>query len=97
MKNKTILLIIAVAFLSIFFVGCDDENAARFNESSAENPQFIVTMPDGRSLYCIEIENTNSSNYHFIYYFGTNDTKTISVNHYVQSGKTGHNNVSVLN
>jgi len=60
------------------------------------NPLFILTMPDGRDLYRITIVNNYSCNDHYVYFFGTNDTKTVSVNYSVPQGKTRSNRTIVV-
>jgi hypothetical protein len=52
-------------------------------------------MPDGRALYRIGISHA-SGYMHYIYFFSTNDTKTVSINREVRTGKTGHNQTIVL-
>lgn len=66
---------------TLIFTGCDGPAIVnKNNQYAAEHPTEICVMPDGRHLYAFSIE-TVQNNYHYIYYFGTNDTSTVSVNY----------------
>ena len=89
-----------LALAVLFAAGCeptpqDIREVQAENQDMVQHPSTIATMPDGRVLYCIKIHYIGYG-HHFVYYFGTNDTKTVSVNYIVQSGKTSHNQTIVL-
>jgi uncharacterized protein YcfL len=91
-------LIIPLLLLAGLIVGCDSpEKAKAFNQSSVNNPEFVAKMPDGRSLYCVQIDRAELAHYHYVYYFGNDDVKTISINSEIKSGKTSYNEVIVVN
>lgn len=93
---------IILSGITLLCSGCgyNPSEAAALTQSNVKNPHQICEMPDGRVLYCIEIvrpQTFMNSNYnHFVYYFGTNDVKTVSVNSAVKYGKTTINKVIVL-
>jgi len=87
-RTLPILLLIP----TLIFTGCDGPAIVnKNNQYAAEHPTEICVMPDGRHLYTFSIE-TVQNNYHHIYYFGTNDTSTVSVNYSCNK----HNNVIVV-
>lgn len=90
---KTILLLI---LLLVGLTGCvkseTEHNAV--NQINAANPKKVCTLPDGRVLYRITVENPNYN--HYVYFFSTNDTTTVSVNYAVPQGKTSRNQTIVL-
>ncbi len=92
---KQIFLLLPVLLV---LIGCGKSTDEQFLETkrSADAPLFILTMPDGRNLYRITVANNFSSNDHFVYFFSTNDTKTISVNYSVPQGKTHVNRTIVV-
>lgn len=90
---KTIYLII----LSVLVLcGCTRTEAERaaVTQHNAENPVKVCTMPDGRILYRITIDRNDYD--HYVYFFSTNDTQTITVNRLVPSGKTRRNQTVIL-
>lgn len=92
-KIKSLLLLTSILILT----GCDrTEEIKAQNNHAMHNPQKMGEMPDGRVLYCFEINNPEASHIHFIYYFGARDTNTLSINSTVQSGKTSRNQTIVL-
>ena len=71
----------------LFVNGCGKTPAERdaVNQYNAANPRKITTMPDGRILYRIMVDNPDYD--HYVYFFSTNDTNTITINHTVPAGK----------
>jgi uncharacterized lipoprotein YehR (DUF1307 family) len=78
---RPIIIIFALALI-VMLSGCDE--AAKqaqntpFNQNSAENPKFICKMKDGRTLFCMEVQNGWAV--HYVYFFDTNSS-TVSINY----------------
>ena len=92
---KQLLFILPVLTL---IVGCSRNEAERqiLTSTSVRNPDVVATMPDGRILYRITVAGITSTYNDYVYYFGSNDTKTISVNYRIPQGKTTINRTIVL-
>lgn len=93
--NRIFLSIILAG--TFILAGCDSqEQLASQNNTNAAHPVLMANMPDGRKLFCIEIRNADDQRTHYIYYFSTNDTKTISDNYTAGSGKSAHGQTVVI-
>jgi hypothetical protein len=94
---KNYLLLFSVVALLIL-AGCvrDPVEINAQNQASAQCPTVMCTMPDGRTLYCIKINNVQDTHYHYIYYFGTGDTNTGTINHSVTAGKSSYNEAIIV-
>lgn len=85
MKN---LLTLILAGALLFTNGCGKTPAERaaVNQFNAANPERVTALPDGRILYRITVDNPKND--HYVYFFSTNDTKTVTMNMVVSAGKT---------
>lgn len=84
---RIIAFYFALVVMTMFLlVGCEGSSEIQSeNAKNLQNPELIGTNNAGLPLYRVAIYKANFG-YHYIYYFGTNDTTTISVNY--RSGKT---------
>lgn len=79
----------------VLLTGCkSDAERKAVNQFNAAHPDIICTMPDGRMLYRITLDQPNYD--HYVYFFSTNDTTTVSVNYGVRAGKTSRNMTVIL-
>jgi hypothetical protein len=80
----------------VLLTGCvkSPEERAKTTQFNAEHPVKVCSMPDGRNLYRITVDNPNYD--HYVYFFSTNDTTTVSVNYGVSAGKTSRNMTVIL-
>ncbi len=89
---KTFLSLILTLTL---LAGCKDESERRATtQFNAANPEVVCTMPDGRVLRRITIDRPRDD--HYVYFFSTNDTTTVSVNYQVPQGKSSYTQTIVL-
>lgn len=92
------LTIIGCLMGLIVLAGCDNQQQAQAKtDYDAQHPTHVTTLPDGRELYMIVIHWPGGAYDHYVYYFGTNDTKTVSVNYQVSQGKTTRTQTIVIN
>jgi hypothetical protein len=86
--------------VGLTLTGCmpTPEEIKSHNTNEKNSPQVVEQMPDGRTLYCMEILNPRDPFHrHFVYYFGTNDTRTVSENYQVPAaGKSTYTQTIVI-
>lgn len=93
-----LVLLFPIILILCLIAGCgrDETERNQATDYSVNHPAKVVTLPDGRILYCIVIAKSFSEHDHYIYYFSTNDVNTVSVNYLVPVGKTHINKTIVL-
>ena len=85
------------ALFGLAVAGCgptpeDIANAKASNTASSADPQVMGTLPDGRPIRMVRINNPYASHWHYVYYI---DNATVSNNAAFQSGKTTANEALV--
>lgn len=93
-----IVMYVSIIFTLCLIFGCERSSQEQhaLTQQSAENPKYILTMPDGRNLYRIVVAADFEDHDHYIYFFSTNDVNTVSVNYSVRRGKTSFNQTIVI-
>lgn len=92
MNMKTLMPFLLVVLV---LTGCKDDAERRATtQQNATNPEKVCTMPDGRTLFCGTVDRPSYD--HYVYFFSTNDTKTITVNYNVPQGKSSRVQTIVL-
>lgn len=85
--------------LILLAAGCSsvpEESDLTKNQRSIQNPKLVAKMTDGRNLFRIVIQSESHWYPHYVYYFSTNDLKTISVNYAEREGKITVNKTIIL-
>lgn len=78
--NKTLTILLAIITVIVFGCEVSKQDIDNINATNINNPELVCKANDGRILYRVEIKIPNERS-HYMYYFGTNDTSTISVNY----------------
>lgn len=100
LKERAEILTVAILGLSLLLLcnGCgrDPQEQKALTQQSANEPQYVLTMPDGRNLYCITIAKESETYDHYVYFFSTNDLTTVSINRNLRVGKVTFNQTIVI-
>jgi uncharacterized lipoprotein NlpE involved in copper resistance len=87
--------VITLLLAALILTGCKNSaERSALTQQSAANPEKVCTMPDGRTLFCITVNRVNYD--HYVYFFSSNDTKTVTVNFNVPQGKSSRVETIVL-